>query len=116
MILRQRLRKARCPPTGLLYRRTSDLSTPFLTSLLKTAHLQRWRARALAAAYLEYASLGPLHAALHLGPFEQAGGRPLKTAHLRRCRALPLAATYLEYVSLGLQRAAWHLSRFERPG
>jgi len=97
MILRQRLRKARCPPTGLLYRRTSDLSTPFLTSLLKTAHLQRWRARALAAAYLEYASLGPLHAALHLGPFEQAGGRPLKTAHLLRWRARALVAAYLEY-------------------
>ena len=28
-------------------------------TLLKTAHLQRWRARALVAAYLEYASLGP---------------------------------------------------------
>jgi hypothetical protein len=38
---------------------------------LKTAHLRRWRARALAAAYLEYASLGPSLAALQLDRFEQ---------------------------------------------
>ncbi len=35
------------------------------------AHLRRCRARTLAAAYLEYASLGPARAALHLDPFEQ---------------------------------------------
>jgi hypothetical protein len=34
--------------------------------LVKKAHLRRWRARALAAAYAEYASLGPSRAALHL--------------------------------------------------
>jgi hypothetical protein len=39
--------------------------------LLKKAHLRRWRARALAAAYLQYASLGPSLAALHLDLFEQ---------------------------------------------
>ena len=41
--------------------------------LLKKAHLRRWQARALAAAYPEYASLGPSHAALHLDLFEQPG-------------------------------------------
>ena len=39
--------------------------------MLKTAHLQRWLAPALAAAYLQYASLGPSRAALHLDRFEQ---------------------------------------------
>ena len=39
--------------------------------LLEKAHLLRWHARALAAAYLEYASLGPPRAALHLDLFEQ---------------------------------------------
>ncbi len=39
--------------------------------LLKKAHLRRWRARALAAAYPEYASLGASRAALHLDLFEQ---------------------------------------------
>ena len=37
--------------------------------LLKKTHLLRWLTRALVAAYLEYASLGPACAALHLGPF-----------------------------------------------
>jgi hypothetical protein len=41
--------------------------------LLKRTHLRRWYARALAAAYLQYASLGPARSALHLGPFEQPG-------------------------------------------
>jgi hypothetical protein len=41
--------------------------------LLKTDHLRRWLARALAAAYRKYASLGPLRVALHLGPFKQPG-------------------------------------------
>jgi hypothetical protein len=41
--------------------------------LLKKAHLRRWRARALVAAYLEYASLGASLAALHLSHFEQPG-------------------------------------------
>ncbi len=45
--------------------------------LLKRAHLRRWRTRALAAAYTEYASLGASRAALHLGPFEQ----PAKTRY-----------------------------------
>jgi len=49
IILWQRLRKARCPPTFLLYRPTSDLSTPFLTRPLKTAHLLCWPASPLAA-------------------------------------------------------------------
>ena len=40
---------------------------------LKKAHLRRWPARALAAAYLEYASLGPSRAALHLDLFERPG-------------------------------------------
>jgi hypothetical protein len=39
--------------------------------LLKKAHLLRWHAWALAAAYLEYASLSPARAALHLDFFEQ---------------------------------------------
>jgi len=38
-----------------------------------TQSLRRWRARALAAAYLEYASLGPLPATWHLDLFEQPG-------------------------------------------
>ena len=42
---------------------------------LKRAHLRRWPARALVAAYLKYASLGPSRAALHLGPFEQPAGQ-----------------------------------------
>jgi hypothetical protein len=70
MILWQQLRKARCHPIGLLYRPTPDLSTPFLIRLLKTAHLLRWPALALAAAYLEYASLGLRWAAWHLDPFD----------------------------------------------
>jgi hypothetical protein len=39
--------------------------------LLKKAHLRRWHAWALAAAYRKYASLGPARAALHLDLFEQ---------------------------------------------
>jgi len=39
------------------------------SSLLKKAHLQRWLARALVAAYLEYASLGPIARRLAPGPF-----------------------------------------------
>jgi hypothetical protein len=39
--------------------------------LLKKAHLLRWLAQALVAAYLEYASLGLTLAALHLSLFEQ---------------------------------------------
>jgi len=41
--------------------------------LLKTAHLRRWPASPLAAAYLQYASLGRQRAALHLDRFEQPG-------------------------------------------
>ncbi len=64
--------------------------------LPKRAHLRRWRARALAATYPEYASLGTSRAALHLDPFGQPGrGQVLqhpvdrlpKRAHLRRWRA-----------------------------
>ena len=80
IILWQRLRKARCPPIGPLYRPTSDLSTPILGRPLKTAHLLRWRARALVAAYLEYAWThlrwgypGLQRAALHLSRFERPG-------------------------------------------
>jgi hypothetical protein len=43
------------------------------TGLLKTGHLLRWSAWALAAAYQEYASLCPSRAALHLDRFEQPG-------------------------------------------
>jgi len=43
--------------------------------LLKKAHLLRWKAEALVAAYLEYASLGLAPSALHLGLFEQPGGK-----------------------------------------
>jgi hypothetical protein len=39
--------------------------------LLKRAHLRRWHAGALIAAYRKYASLGPARAALHLDLFEQ---------------------------------------------
>jgi hypothetical protein len=39
--------------------------------LLKKAHLRRWRAWALVAAYRKYASLGPSRSALHLDLFEQ---------------------------------------------
>jgi hypothetical protein len=39
--------------------------------LLKKAHLLRWPASALAAAYLQYASLGRRRAAWHLDLFEQ---------------------------------------------
>ena len=42
--------------------------------LLKKAHLRRWRARALPAAYPEYASFGASRAALHLDLFEQPAG------------------------------------------
>ena len=48
-------------------------SQPLPDRLLKKAHLLRWPARALAAAYLEYASLGPSRAALHPDLFEQPG-------------------------------------------
>ena len=43
--------------------------------LLKKAHLRRWPARVLVAAYPVYASLGLPHSALHLDLFEQ----PAKT-------------------------------------
>jgi hypothetical protein len=49
------------------------VSSVSFSSLLKKAHLRRWRAWALVAAYLEYASLGPSLAALHLDLFEQPG-------------------------------------------
>jgi hypothetical protein len=45
--------------------------------LLKNAHLRRWRAWALVAAYRKYASLGPSLAALHLGLFEQPGRKAI---------------------------------------
>src|SRR5512134_3764886 len=54
--------------------------------LLKKAHLLRWLTRALVAAYLEYASLGPACAALHLDLFEQPG-------HKEPCRSLSGVAT-----------------------
>ena len=43
------------------------------TGSLKRAHLRRWLARALAAAYRKYASLSPGGAAWHLDLFEQPG-------------------------------------------
>jgi hypothetical protein len=67
------VRKAKYHPTSLLYRPTSDLSTPFLGRPLKTAHLLRWPASPLAATYLEYVSLGLRWAALHLSRFERPG-------------------------------------------
>ena len=48
-------------------------SQPLPDRLLKKAHLLRWHTRALAAAYLEYASLGPSRAALHPDLFKQPG-------------------------------------------
>jgi len=48
------------------------MKAPF-SRLLKKAHLRRWSALPLAAAYFQYASLGHRHSALHLGPFEQPG-------------------------------------------
>jgi hypothetical protein len=39
--------------------------------LLKKTHLLRWSASALAATYLQYASLGLRQTALHVGLFEQ---------------------------------------------
>jgi hypothetical protein len=45
-----------------------------LGRLLKKAHLRRWRARALPAAYPAYASVGASRAALHLDLFEQPAG------------------------------------------
>jgi tRNA pseudouridine38-40 synthase len=53
------------------------------TRWLKKAHLQRWRASALAAAYLEYASLGLRHAALHLDLFEPPEEYELSVACMR---------------------------------
>ncbi len=41
--------------------------------LLKEAHLRRWCAWALTAAYAMYASLGPSRTGLHLDLFEQPG-------------------------------------------
>jgi hypothetical protein len=41
--------------------------------LLKEAHLRRWSASPLAAAYLQYASLGLRPSALHLSFFGQPG-------------------------------------------
>ena len=52
---------------------TRDDSSAGSSSSLKTAHLRRWPASPLAAAYLQYASLGLRHAALHLSLFEQPG-------------------------------------------
>ena len=101
MILRQRLRKARCLPIGLLYRPTSDLSTPFLARPLKTAHLLRWLARALVAAYVRVN--WPRSAAWSIGE----GKRPCADGDLLdACTIRPLDPS----------RAALHLSRFERPG
>jgi hypothetical protein len=42
-----------------------------ISRLLKKAHLRRWFASALAATYLQYASLGLRQTALQLGVFEQ---------------------------------------------
>ena len=72
--------------------------------LLKKAHLLRWRAWALVAAYRKYASLGPSRSALHLGLFEQPEQRALQqpkryqerreyiVRELRRAFHTPLAA------------------------
>ena len=57
---------------GLIGRSSRSCSV-LRSRLLKKAHLLRWRARALTAAYLQYASLGPSLAALHLDLFEQPG-------------------------------------------
>jgi hypothetical protein len=57
------------PLDGRGHRRAAGASS----RLLKKAHLRRWLTRALVAAYLEYASLGPARAALHLDLFEQPG-------------------------------------------
>jgi hypothetical protein len=45
--------------------------------LLKKAHLPRWPARTLVAAYQKYASLGLSHAALHLDLLSNLTGERL---------------------------------------
>ena len=56
-----------------MFSRKETSSNCTSSRLLKKAHLRRCRAWALAAAYAEYASLGPTRAALHLDLFEQPG-------------------------------------------
>jgi hypothetical protein len=73
------------PPTPALGRRrsiqlsyralraTTRRARPPPIRVLKKSDLPRWRARSLAAMYLEYTSRGPLPAAWHLDLFEQPG-------------------------------------------
>jgi len=64
--------------------------------LRKTAHLRRWMARALAAAYLKYASLDPPPSALHLDRFERPGSRWISgQAAERACGMIEEIANYL---------------------
>jgi len=74
----------RLPPGNREYE-LNRMQTP--NRLLKRAHLRRWLAWALVAAYQEYASLGPSRVALHLGPFEQAGGAAFQQAVVLAARA-----------------------------
>ena len=67
--------------------RLCDLS---FSRLLKKAHLLRWSAWTLVAAYEEYASLGPARPALHLDLFEQPGENEFSATcrmllHLQSC-------------------------------
>jgi hypothetical protein len=78
-------------------------------------------ARALVAAYLQYASLGPPPSALHLDRFERPGlgAETGPFADTQPAAGYPslrvLAAAYLEYASFGPSRAALHLGPLERP-
>jgi hypothetical protein len=58
----------RSPPLPPLRRGSPAIVEP-LAGCSKKAHLRRWHAEALAAAYWQYASLGPARAALHLDLF-----------------------------------------------
>src|SRR5512137_798524 len=63
---------------------------------LKTAHLLRWHARALAAAYPLYASLGPLRAAWHLDLFERPDAEQAFWRSARRVESISSALEWRE--------------------
>ena len=80
-------------------------SQPLPDRLLKKAHLLRWPARALAAAYLEYASLGPSRAALHPDLFEQPGRKRDLQQLAWKTRELPLKGCPVPFLRLEMRRA-----------
>jgi len=59
--------------SGAVHRSGHAIGSPRedVCRLLKTAHLRRWFASALAATYFQYASLGLRQTALHPDHFEQ---------------------------------------------